>query len=121
MENLKIRTFGDLIAGDRVGVDLGSHYEVWEVKSVKDWKNSVGNTIINNQTGKEEEDNRINHVLIEFTNEEKQVFLKNNNTAGSMMKKFISDKKDFERKLKFEINKLYGLIEEMENEEDTVF
>ena len=38
-----------------------------------------------------------------------------------MMKKFISDKKDFERKLKFEINKLYGLIEEMENEEDTVF
>ena len=41
MENLKTRNFGDLIAGDRVGVDLGSHYEVWEVKNVKEWQNSV--------------------------------------------------------------------------------
>ena len=92
-------------------MDLGSHYEVWEVKNVKEWQNSVG----------ESENKEIINVLIEFANGEKYLFLKKENVSISMMKKFISDKKDFERKLKFEINKLYGLIEEMENEEDTVF
>lgn len=103
--------FGELKQGDTVGIELPSHYEVWRIKNIKGFKNGVGST----------DDNVENHVLVEFTNGEVEVFEKKVSIAGAMMKKFIADKKEFESKLTFHINKLHKLINEMWDEEDTVF
>jgi hypothetical protein len=104
-------TFGELKQGETVGVDLGSHYEVWRVKNIKGFKNGIWGA----------DDSVENHVWIEFTNGQIEIFEKKDSIAGSMMKKFIADKKEFENKLTFHINKLYKLIDEMLDEEDTVF
>ena len=106
-----ITKFGELKQGETVGIELPSHYEVWRIKNIKGFKNGVGG----------DEDSVENHVLVEFTNGEVEVFEKNKSIARAMMKKFIADKKEFESKLTFHINKLHKLINEMWDEEDTVF
>ncbi len=103
--------FGELKQGDTVGIELPSHYEVWRIKNIKGFKNGIGGA----------DDNVENHVYVEFTNGEIEIFEKKDSIAGAMMKKFIADKKEFESKLTFHINKLYKLINEMWDEEDTVF
>ena len=106
-----MKKFGELLKGDTVGIELPSHYEVWRIKNIKGFKNGVGS----------DEDSVENHVLVEFTNGQIEIFEKKDSIAGYMMEKFIADKKEFENQLTFHINKLHKLIDEMWDEEDTVF
>ena len=113
-----MKKFGELLKGETVGIELPSHYEVWRVKNIKGFKNGIGGAddSVENHVRIE-----FTHVRIEFTNGQIEVFEKNESIAGAMMKKFIVDKKEFESQLTFHINKLHKLIDEMWDEEDTVF
>ena len=106
-----MKKFGELLTVYTVGIELPSDYEVWRLKNTKGFKNAIGGA----------DDSVENHVWIEFTNGQIEVFEKNESIAGSMMKKFLVDKKEFESQLTFHINKLHKLIDEMWDEEDTVF